>query len=397
MTQIGTQLSASIDTNSTIEDLDFARPEKRLPPFDNRAEDLQLLATLMDWLSDRTEHASFQPERLDQQFESTNFPHKFKRISLYLYAPGQSRILITRPAKTRQLSFGKVFSRLLRHPRRKKLTAGPFHLQMDFVVTSPQPVDYLAIGMVQREERHFELGVDGLLISGPDKRVHLFSPGDAYVRSIMGMKQLRRFLAQVHGQEYLERSSFARFQTLSYLSSDYGWRSLYRGLPVRGELTRADMEESVLLAIDHIKRTQEPDGRFLYYYDAASDSRRDHEHPERDPKLNPYYNILRHSGGGLTCLFYEKCFHHQDARPQARKAIEYLISQFRFQEYAGREGAYVYSERKSKLGGAGLGLYLIAEYELVSGDTRYRAYADKLAWHLLHQITESGEFLYYNT
>ena len=39
-----------------------------------------------------------------------------------------------------------------------------------------------------------------------------------------------------------------------------------------------------------------PDGRFTYYYDAAADSHRDHEHPGRDPQTNPYYNLLRHCG-----------------------------------------------------------------------------------------------------
>lgn len=41
-------------------------------------------------------------------------------------------------------------------------------------------------------------------------------------------------------------------------------------------------------------------------------------------------------------------------------------------------------------------LYLIAEYQLLTQDDTYQDFASALAEHLLSQITESGEFMYYN-
>ena len=150
------------------------------------------------------------------------------------------------------------------------------------------------------------------------------------------------------------------------------------------------------LAIDHIQRNQAKDGKFLYYYDTALDSRRDREHPKRDPDKNPFYNILRHCGGGLTCIFFEKYTGRGTTYENIRRAIDFLIAQARLQDYGGREGAFIYHEKKAKLGGSGIALYLLAEYQLLTGDERYRPWADKIAWHLFNQITASGEFIYYN-
>jgi hypothetical protein len=250
--------------------------------------------------------------------------------------------------------------------------------------------------MEHRGERHFEIGLDGLIFRGPDDRVHIFAPGDGYVRSVMSMSQLRAWLAGAHGEEYLRQCEFRRFRSESYLSGPDSWLRLYRGYPVVGTLTRDKIEHALGLAIGHIRRTQEENGKFLYYYDAALDSRRDHEHPTRDPDRNPFYNILRHGGGGLTCVYHEKYTRRGDTLENIRRAIDYLVAQTREQEYGGRAGAYIYSEKKAKLGGSGIALYLLAEYQMLSGDDRYREWADKIAWHLLHQITASGEFIYYN-
>jgi len=73
-----------------------------------------------------------------------------------------------------------------------------------------------------------------------------------------------------------------------------------------------------------------------------------------------------------------------------------LLKQTRLQDYNGQEGAYIYHEKKSKLGGSGIALYLLAQYERVTENKQYRIWADRLACHLLNQITANGEFIYYN-
>jgi hypothetical protein len=373
----------------------FTAPEQRMPVFEPGPDDLVFLRRLEDALRSGAA-GGHNSEEIDRLFARTSFPRGFERLVLALYAPGQKRILVSRPVSEVTSVFFDVFSLLQAHPRCAQLAAQPFRLQMDFIVEPPAPVDFYAVGMSRRGERHFEIGLDGLMFRGPDGKLRLFLPGDAYVRSIMGMGQLRDYLHRVHGEDYLRQAQCWSFRSQSYVSGGASWLRLYRGIPLAGRLTKDRLEQVVDLAIAHIQRTQEKNGKFLYYYDSARDSRRDHEHPRRDPQKNPFYNILRHCGGGLTCIFYEKCKGRGETLDAIRRAIDYLLASTRTQDYDGRPGAFIYSEKKAKLGGTGIALYLAAEYQLHTGDARYQEWMDQLAWHLLHQVTPTGEFIYYN-
>lgn len=373
----------------------FDKPEAYMPHWAPTQHDHAFLHLLMDAL--RTPKArELNLSVIEKAFTATSFPQTFDRLILVLYAPGHKRIVISRSRTDQPLRFSTVFQRLLRHPRRPYLAAALCRLQMDVVVEPPAPVNIREVGMTVRGENHFEIGLDGLLITGDDGKLHIFLPGDAYTRSIMGMRQLRGWLHRAYTQNYLQMATWQRFRSDSYISAEDTWLRLYRGYPLVGPLTRAKIEHAVELAIDHIQLTQKPDGKFLYYYDAATDSRRDHEHPQRDPLKNPFYNILRHGGGGLTCIFYEKYYRTGKTLDNIRRAIDYLIEHTRTQIYGDRTGAFIYSEKKAKLGGSGIALYLAAEYQLLTGDPQYEDWANQLAWHLLHQITGSGEFMYYN-
>ena len=373
-------------------DVLFEAPHRALPGFENQPRDLALLGLVQRALHEGRCEAAV----IEQAFAASSLPQRFVRIIFILYAPGHRRILVTRARPGGPAGFVAVFERLLAHRRRADLQAAGCRLQIDFVAEPPRPVDFFAMGMEQAGERHFEVGLDGLLIRTPDGTLQVFAPGDAYVRSIMGMGQLREYLGRAHGVEALRASRFECFRASSFITASRGWRALYRGHPVVGAISRGKLENALALAIGHIQLTQQADGRFLYYYDAALDSRRDHEHPGRNPDKNPYYNILRHGGGALTCLFHERQTGSTATRPNVTRAIDYLLTQTRLQDYHGREGAYIYSEKKSKLGGSGIALYLLAQYEKISGDSTYRVWADRIAWHLINQITASGEFIYYN-
>lgn len=378
----------------------FSAPEQRLPSEVPQAGAAALLDALRTALrAGRTGDGLPAPPPLDHAsidalFARSGFPTDVLRFVLTLYAPGQVRILVSR--ETGKLS--TALAALLRHPRCPALAAEDFRLQVDFITQPPQAADFFRLGVEQAGEQHFEPGLDGLLFKMQDGTTQLFLPGDAFVRSIMGMRQLRDTLYRAYGEEAIRQARCWRFRSESHVSSARGdrWLRLYRGYPLVGPLAKEKIEAAVELATAHILRTQEPDGRFLYYYDAARDSRRDHEHPKRDPEKNPYYNILRHGGGALTCLFREKYRRTEETLPAVRRAIGFYLPHVREYECAGHPAAYLYSEKKAKLGGSGIALYVVAEYERVSGDATYRPLADKLARHLLHQITASGEFIYYN-
>jgi len=370
----------------------FERPEARMPAFAPGAAERRLLRAVEECIrSGRADGG-----QIDALFAASSFPQQWQRLILILYAPGAKRILVSRESGADGASYADVLDRLLRHERRAALAGGAFRLQMDFVVEPPIAMDFYQVGTQIQGERHFEPGVDGFMYRGADGKLSLFPPGDAYVRSAMGMGQIRDMLHRQHGEDYVRQAGFWRIRTESYLSAPDNWLRLYRGYPLVGAISRQKIEHAVDLAIDHIRRMQQDDGRFLYYYDAALDTRRDHEHPTRHPDRNPFYNILRHGGGGLTCLFGEKYRHSGASFDTVRRAIEFYIAHLREYECHGRSAAYVYSEKKAKLGGSGIALYLLAEYQIMSGDRRYQAWADRIAWHLAHQITASGEFIYYH-
>ena len=372
----------------------FLKPESRLPAYTASAADNELLGAFVSAIR----QGEVDRAHVDDLYALSSFSSQWRRLILILYAPGEKRIVVSRESKGELGGVSGTLSVLLRHERRLSLAAKSFRIQLDLVFEPAAPVDLYNIGVEQRGERHFEPGIDGLMFKTPDGVTNLFLPGDAYVRSVMGMRQLREYLYRAYGEENIRVASCQRFRSASYLSSSQSdtWLRLYRGYPLVGAITRENIEGAVDLAVEHIQRTQEADGRFLYYYDATLDTRRDHEHLKRDPVKNPFYNILRHGGGALTCLFREKYQKTGDTFQTVRRAIEFYIPHARVYECAGRKAAYIHSEKKAKLGGSGIALYVLAEYQLMTGDARYRHLADQIAWHLAHQITASGEFIYYH-
>lgn len=376
-----------------IDPLDFSSPHAHLPEERFTDQDIRLAQLLHDVLRGD----SLALSDVQEAFDASSFPKNYQRLIMILYAAGERRILVTRSGQTGELLFADVFQRLLMHPRRQSLTQRAFRLQVDYVIDSPQPVDLQKIGMSQPGDKHFEIGIDGLIFKTTEGKLHIFTPGDAYVRSVMGMVQLRDYLRKSYGPETIRTAKFERFRSISYVTTlSNTWRRLYRGHPIIGKLNAEKIKHALNIAIEHIQRTQKPDGTFLYYYDAAKDSYLDHEHPTRDPIKNPYYNILRHAGGALTCLFMEQYCKINSTWNNIRSAINYLISQSRTEIYNNKPGTYIYSEKKAKLGGSGIALYLIARYERATGDKTFRKWADQIAWHLIHQITSTGEFIYYN-
>jgi len=79
-----------------------------------------------------------------------------------------------------------------------------------------------------------------------------------------------------------------------------------------------------------------------------------------------------------------------------RRGMNFAVSLIK--EYdlpSGKKAGYYYYNTKAKLGGSGLSLYLLAEYQRITGDNAFAPYARLLHQHLLAQILPSGEFMYY--
>jgi hypothetical protein len=372
----------------------FDAPASRMPAFQPNAADTAFATLLQEAV--RGTRTSDALEPLWQAWAAGTLPQDAPRTALVLYAPGQRRLLVSRAGAGR-LGLERTLARLREHPRCPALAASAgLCIQIDFVTAPPVPMELARVGMSLQGSRHFEVGVEGIELNAADGRRHLFLPGDAYVFSIMTMQGVRAHLRASFGEETVEGAQCLRLRTDSYLIDAQGLHRLYRGIPLVGPLTRDKLGHALQLAVEHIQREQEAGGKYLYYYDAATDSRLDHEHPTRDPDTHPYYNILRHCGGALTCLYHGQLHRTDGSHAGVRRAIGYLATQSRSYDTPEGPATYIYSERKAKLGGSGLALYLLAEYELATGDGQYRPFADRLARHLARQITASGEFIYYS-
>lgn len=368
--------------------------------YNNTTDDNLFLNHLMFAINNMSNGAGCrqsQLEIIDELYRKTSFYKLSWRIILVLYAPMTKRIWVSRICYSSTFCFSKVLAPLLKHRRIFEFKDKPFRIQMDVMENKPIPTNISMLNTLANNKYHFEMGVDGLLFTGPDKKTQIFLPGDAYVRSILTADDLRKYLYKIHGEEYVKNSIFYRFNTESYVSSTQNtFIRLYRGHPIIPSLNKSDLENTIDGAIDHIKYTQDENGKFLYYYDTAYNTRIDHEHPKRNPNKNPYYNIIRHACGGLNCIFYEKYTKSKKSLNNIKLSIDYFVEHAVEYEYNQNIAAYIYSEKKSKLGSVGTGLYLISNYQLLFDDDSYKHWADKFAWHIISQITESGEFIYYN-
>ena len=181
-------------------------------------------------------------------------------------------------------------------------------------------------------------------------------------------------------------------------------------------MTKDSLFRAAQAGVDWIVRNQQPDGRFLYYYDATANSRRDHEHPKRNPETDPYYNLLRHCGGVITALLYHTLWSEGTVQPanaseqegrmpleeplirrSAESAIDFFLGQLvPYVTPAGQDAAYACYNKKAKLGGSGLGLYMLAFYQKLFGDAKYADHAQRLGRHLVGEFLDTGEFMYYH-
>jgi hypothetical protein len=366
----------------------------QVPPFSNSAQDKAFLGYLRQKLLEKEALVEDDPQ-LQRLFSRTSFPKSFGGFALIIYAGSNKRIVIVRRAQEELESLRKTINRAMLHPRLDAM-GDRARFQLDFILEEIEPISADDVFRARNAPDRFEIGVDGLRMKN-EGQVTYFFPGDAFVRSIQGTGQLRRYVERLFSGVSLEQIQFQRFRTESYVSYQDEWVRLFRGIPVVGRIGRQDIENVAKTSVDYLLRTQAPDGRFMYYYNAAKDSFRNHEHPKRDPLKNPYYNILRHSGGAITYLLHYEVYRDERILEPTRRAIDYLVKQIQLYEIEpGKQGGYVFYNTKSKLGGSGIALYLLAEYQRLTGDTQYQHWADLLNEHILNEIRADGEFYYYH-
>lgn len=251
----------------------------------------------------------------------------------------------------------------------------------------------------------FEPGVTGLKIV-LDNTNYIYTPTDAWVNSQMDLKSalntiLRKTYIKNITNKISERIDILRktphecfiIKSKTFITYNDDILPLYRGNILR-EYSTDEIKKQALSGADWIVKNQKENGQYLYYYDAKEDNYIDHEHPERTED-NLYYNDLRHCGGIVTLIRAYQLTKDEKYLQSAKKGLDFIVSITKEHDIDGETGAYVFYNKKAKLGGTGMILIAMMKYREESGDKSYDEYIKKYTRHLLSRIYKTGEFLGY--
>ena len=251
----------------------------------------------------------------------------------------------------------------------------------------------------------FEPGVTGLKLV-LDNTNYIYTPTDAWVNSQMDLKSalntiLRKTYIKNITNKISERIDILRktphecfiIKSKTFITYNDEVLPLYRGNILR-EYSTDEIKKQALSGADWIVKNQKENGQYWYYYDAKEDNYIDHEHPERTED-NLYYNDLRHCGGIVTLIRAYQLTKDEKYLQSAKKGLDFIVSITKEHDIDGETGAYVFYNKKAKLGGTGMILIAMMKYREESGDKSYDEYIKKYTRHLLSRIYKTGEFLGY--
>ena len=145
--------------------------------------------------------------------------------------------------------------------------------------------------------------------------------------------------------------------------------------------------QSAVWAADYLLASISADGRLRYLYDPTYD------------RVIPGYNLLRHGGTTYSLLQAYERTGFEPYRTGSEAAIGFLLQNTKVDErhgpFGGGQVRYVVESKHIKLGGAGLGLVMLAQYQLATGEETYVEEANQLALFLVSQQKKDGEFIYF--
>ncbi len=259
--------------------------------------------------------------------------------------------------------------------------------------------------MRMNSKNRFEPGVKGLKYTY-DGVTRFFMPTDGFTKSIMSVSQLLNHLSKQCGiakknDKISERVHLMRREPIeytflesdAYISYNNDVLKLERGYPLPIEFSKEIMYDKTIKSIDWLVKNMNSDGSFLYYYDPYLNTIIDDMHPKMTDPL--YNNILRHSGGTVSLLRSYEISGNKLYLQKAKLSIDFLISTFKTHTYKKELACYPFFNKKSKLGGAGIGLVAIMHYYIQTGDNCYKKEMDGLVRHILSRVDKDGEMLGY--
>lgn len=279
---------------------------------------------------------------------------------------------------------------------------------LEFVIDK-KLTDLRHLHMSKFDDDRFEIGINGIELKNVFTDIPIFyMPTDAIVNSHLSIQQAVISLIKKtpigkmtdknpERMKLLEESDdyeMYLFRTRAFVTFHDQAIPLYRGNILYDEYSDDTLLMQFIKTSDWLVENMYEDGRFLYYYDCAEDSFKDHEHPNRKPD-NLYYNDLRHCGGAISLMKAYLQTGNEKYLNAARKAIGFTISISIEHEYNGEKAYCPFYNRKVKLGGAGLGLIMMMQYRIITGDKTYDEYIKGYTRHILSRMCPSGELMGY--
>jgi len=178
-------------------------------------------------------------------------------------------------------------------------------------------------------------------------------------------------------------AEFAAFRTWSWVESGPGGGqavALARANSDVGAPTPALLRTRIKMAADYLKRETAANGRLTYDYKAGWD------------KDAGGYNILRHAGTVYSMFQAYRLQPDPELLDAGRRAVNFYLSKMREDVDHRGEWFVVWKRRRAKLGGVGLGLCMLVEFEKASPGSVDPARLEGMARHIERMQNQDGSF-----
>ena len=247
-----------------------------------------------------------------------DFNPKTSFTYISIFQPGQKPIRYGSKRETIEATINRCLERIRTNKQLSEFDLNDFEhcrILLEFVIDK-QLTDVKHLQSNKIAEHRFEIGIDGLELKNvfTDEAI-FYMPTDAIVNSQLSLNQALITLIKKTPIGKMTNKNPERIKILEnsddyelYLFKTRAFVSYYmKAIPIyRGNILYDKFDYDILLmqfikTSDWLLDNMYDDGKFLYYYDAAEDSFKDHEHPNRKED-NLYYNDLRHCGGAITLL-----------------------------------------------------------------------------------------------
>ena len=336
-----------------------------------------------------------------------NFNPEISQVYITLFQSHTKKIRWGARRKTLTETLIRIISKLKSHPRFNEFNLGDTDKNRILfeIVTEQSDCNIRNLTIMKFSDDRFEAGITGFkyTFNNIDR---FFMPTDSVTHSILTVNQLLNFLSKQTGHarqtnSIKERAHLMRHEPIVYkkiksnafISFKDKVLALHRGYPMLVKFNKEILYDSMIASMDWLIENMNEDGSFLYFYDGIKDTKVDLDHPKMTAPL--YNNILRHSGGSVTLFRGYEISGEKKYLEAGKKSLEFLLSTFREHKYKGKYACYPFFNRKSKLGGAGVGLVALMHYYIHTGDEIYRKEMDGLVRHILSRVALDGEMIGY--